>query len=448
MPTLLRSMHGRLFLLLMLGVVVSATATLLLVRRQHFEMLHRTQAQHQADQIGHLVEALEAAPPQQREELLYSIRGMGLRGRLGVAKDTLPDTDNILQSALKERLSAVSDLHASGSAACPADEEHNSLSHHTHFTYSMECQSITLKLSDGTPLKLLIPTPLRPQLPDQPPWNALLLFAACIAALAWLAARTATRPLQQLADAADQLNLTSAHQPLLEGGSSEMRRAIRAFNRMQQRIRDDLRERTGMLAAITHDLQTPLTRLRLRLEKVNDTELREKLISDMTAMQYMLQDGLELARSLDASEAVQRLDLDSLLDSLCSDAIEAGQTVVYRQRTAVQVGAQPMTLRRALANLLDNAVKYGQHAEVSLKSDARQCRICIHDSGPGIPADQLEAVFTPFFRLEHSRSRTTGGTGLGLSIARNIILRHGGELTLRNHPMGGLEAEIVLPLAT
>lgn len=446
MPTFLRSMHGRLFLLLMLGVVVSATATLLLVRRQHFEMLHHTQAQHQADQIGHLVETLEAAAPQQREELLHSIRGMGLRGWLGVAKFTLPDTDKTLQSALVERLGTAHDLHAGRPMACPADDEQNKLPHHQNSAASMDCQRITLTLSDGIPLQLLIPTPPRPQLPDQPPWNALLLFAACIAALAWLAARTATRPLQQLADAADQLNLTSTQQPLVEDGSSEMRRAIRAFNRMQQRIRDDLRERTGMLAAITHDLQTPLTRLRLRLEKVNNIELREKLVSDMAAMQQMLQDGLELARSLDASESMQRLDLDSLLDSLCSDTVEAGQAVVYRQRTAVQVEARPMTLRRAIANLLDNAVKYGQRADVSLECDARQCRICIHDSGPGIPSDQLEAVFTPFFRLEHSRSRTTGGTGLGLSIARNIILRHGGGLTLRNHPLGGLEVEINLPL--
>lgn len=448
MPTFLRSMHGRIFLLLMLGVVVSATATLLLVRRQHFEILHHTQAQHQADQISHLVETLDAATPQQREELLHSILSMGLRGRLGGTKETLPDTDKTLQSALIERLGTARDLQAGRPSTCTARDEPDSLSHHPNFAVSMNCQRISLTLSDGTPLQLLIPAPLHPQLPDQPPWNALLLFAACIAALAWLVARTATRPLQQLADAADRLDLASAHQPLSENGSSEMRRAIRAFNRMQQRIRDDLRERTGMLAAITHDLQTPLTRLRLRLEKVSDTELREKLVNDMTAMQQMLQDGLELARSLDASESVQRLDLDSLLDSLCSDAVEAGQDVNYRQHTSVQVEARPMTLRRALANLLDNAVKYGQHADVSLECDARQCCIRIHDAGPGIPDDQLEAVFTPFFRLEHSRSRCTGGTGLGLSIAKNIIIRHGGELTLRNHLMGGLEAEINLPLVS
>ena len=216
---------------------------------------------------------------------------------------------------------------------------------------------------------------------------------------------------------------------------------------MQKRIYEDVRERTGMLAAITHDLQTPLARLRLRLEKLPDEALRNKLVGDMQAMQQMLQEGLELSRSMDTSEAAQLLDLDSLLDSLCSDATEAGQQVDYIGRTAVQLKAHPLALRRAFSNLLDNAVKYGQRAEVSLSRDARQCHIHIRDFGPGIPPELLETVFTPFYRIEHSRSRETGGTGLGLSIARNIVLRHNGELTLTNHPAGGLLVDVVLPLS-
>jgi signal transduction histidine kinase len=170
-------------------------------------------------------------------------------------------------------------------------------------------------------------------------------------------------------------------------------------------------------------------------------------VADMQAMQQMLQEGLELARSMDNGEPAQLLDLDSLLDSLCSDAVEAGQQVKYTEHEPVQLRAHPLALRRALSNLLDNAVKYGQRAEVSLHRDARQCRITIRDHGPGIPPELLEQVFTPFYRIEHSRSRETGGTGLGLSIARNIVRRHNGELTLRNHPEGGLLAEVTLPLS-
>jgi signal transduction histidine kinase len=201
-----------------------------------------------------------------------------------------------------------------------------------------------------------------------------------------------------------------------------------------------------MLAAITHDLQTPLTRLRLRLEKLPDEALRNKLVGDMQAMQQMLQEGLELARSLDTHEAKQLLDLDSLLDTLCSDAVDSGQQVDYRERADVRLKVHPLALRRALSNLLDNAVKYGLRAEVSLSREAQQCRIRIRDFGPGIPPELIETVFTPFYRIEHSRSRETGGTGLGLAIARNIVQRHNGELTLSNHPAGGLQVDVVLPL--
>jgi signal transduction histidine kinase len=149
---------------------------------------------------------------------------------------------------------------------------------------------------------------------------------------------------------------------------------------------------------------------------------------------------------MDNGEPVQLLDLDSLLDSLCSDAVEAGQQVEYTEHTAVQLKAHPLALRRAFSNLLDNAVKYGQRAEVSLTREAGRCHIRIRDFGPGIPPELLETVFTPFYRIEHSRSRESGGTGLGLAIARNIVLRHNGELTLTNRADGGLEAHVVLPL--
>jgi signal transduction histidine kinase len=201
-----------------------------------------------------------------------------------------------------------------------------------------------------------------------------------------------------------------------------------------------------MLAAITHDLQTPLTRLRLRLEKVSDAELRDKLIADMSATQQMLQEGLEFARSLDTSVGMQSLDVDSLLDSLCCDASDSGQDVQYAQHCNAELLAHPLALRRAISNVLDNAVKYGQRAEVAMRCADSQCHINIRDHGTGIPESELEKVFAPFYRLEQSRSRNTGGSGLGLAIARNILRQHGGTISLSNHVEGGLEAHITLPL--
>lgn len=445
MPTIFRSMHGRLFLILLLGMIVTATGTTLLTHARQQEMYEQVRAQHLATEIAELVEILERMPPPQRDDFLQLRHGMGIHGRLsGGAAPQFASSDDSLKEALRQRLGDIRiEAELPGPAACGNEEFRRP----HRMAAPLQCQRAHITLPDGTGLALTIPMPPMRAHPYPPPvLSAMVLFALCIALLAWLVARIATRPLRQLADAADKLDISRAAEPLPEQGSNEVRVATRAFNRMQRRIYEDVRERTGMLAAITHDLQTPLTRLRLRLEKLPDAALRDKLVGDMQAMQQMLQEGLELARSLDASEPAQLLDLDSLLDSLCSDAADAGQQVTYVEHTPVRLKAHPLGLRRALSNLIDNAVKYGQRAEVTLSRDERQCHIRIRDFGPGIPPPLLEQVFTPFYRIEHSRSRETGGTGLGLAIARNIVLRHNGELALANLPAGGLEAHVVLPL--
>lgn len=445
MFAIFRSMHGRLFLILVVGIVVTAAATLLLTHGRQQEMFERVRAHHLASEIDDLLDKLEEMPLPQRDAFLRVPHGMGIRGRTEQAAAAPSGArDGLLERVLQRRLDGVQVAAGVPSREACADGD---LRRFRRMPAPLLCQHVHLVLEDGSALLLTIPAPpLREQAFPPPSWGGVLLFALGIGLLAWLVARIATRPLRQLADAADRLDISRASEALPEQGSNEVRAATRAFNRMQQRIYEDVRERTGMLAAITHDLQTPLTRLRLRLEKLEDAALRDKLVGDMQAMQQMLQEGLELSRSLDSSEPAQLLDLDSLLDSLCSDATEAGQQVEYVERTAVQLKAYPLALRRALSNLLDNAVKYGRRAEVSLSRDARRCHIRIRDFGPGIPPELLETVFTPFYRIEHSRSRETGGTGLGLAIARNIVQRHNGELALTNHPAGGLEAHIILPL--
>lgn len=445
MKTFFRSMHGRLFLLLLLGIVLSMIGTVVVSHSRQHEIFDRVRAQHLSAEIAELVETLRQLPPTEREDFLRAPHGLGIRGEmLFDAAPSVLERDELLEEVLRRRLEEVAVAAEQPSRRACGDTENR---WRRRMPPPPQCQRVFLTLSDSSVLALTIPVPpLRPDAFPKPVWGAVLLFALCIGLLAWLVARIATRPLRQLADAADRLDISRAGEVLPEQGTNEVRAATRAFNRMQQRIFEDVRERTGMLAAITHDLQTPLTRMRLRLEKLPDETLRNKLVGDMQAMQQMLQEGLELARSLDSSEEKQLLDLDSLLDSLCSDAAEAGQQVEYNEHTPVQLKVYPLALRRALSNLLDNAVKYGQRAEVSLRREGNQCHIVIRDYGSGIAPELLEKVFTPFFRIEHSRSRETGGTGLGLSIARNIVLRHNGDLTLRNHPQGGLEARVVLPL--
>jgi signal transduction histidine kinase len=271
------------------------------------------------------------------------------------------------------------------------------------------------------------------------------LFLASIGALAYVVAGMTTRPLKQLAQAAKDLGNDINHPPLDLTGADEIRQASAAFNAMQARIRQYIFQRTQMLAAITHDLQTPLTRMRLRLEKVSEPELQERLIGDLSAMQAMVKEGLDLARSMDTSETMQMLDLDSLLDSVCADAVDASQRVDLVGHAGMALLGRPLDLRRCLVNLIDNAVKYGHAAKVTVDRINGAARIRVRDAGPGIPATELGRVFDPFYRVETSRSRESGGTGLGLTIARNIAEQHGGSIRLVNHPEGGLEATLMLP---
>ena len=266
-----------------------------------------------------------------------------------------------------------------------------------------------------------------------------------IALLAVWAARRVTVPLGRFAQAAGRLGTDVNAPPMTEAGPSEIVQAARAFNQMQERIQRLVDDRTRMLAAIAHDLRTVLTRLRLRAELIDDAEQQEKAIADLDAMAIMLDETLAFARDDSAGEARQDVDLAALVRSLCDDLADAGQPVQYLGPDRLRFACRPVALRRALANLIDNAVKYGREAEVGLQADRDTVRLTIEDRGPGIPAAAREQVFQPFFRLEPSRSRATGGTGLGLAVARTIVHRHGGEIALDDRPGGGLVVRITLP---
>ena len=276
---------------------------------------------------------------------------------------------------------------------------------------------------------------------------SLAVLAASVFLVTVVVVRWLTRPLQQLAHAADELGRDMRRAPLPERGPLEVQRAARAFNRMQARILRFLEDRFRILAAVSHDLKTPVTRLRLRAEMLEDARLREKICRDLDEMNQMLQGALDFIRGIETREPTQEVDLNALLESLQDDARESGMSMTMEVPPGVRVAARPLALKRCLSNLLTNAFIYGGGAEVRVEDRGDELHIVVADRGPGIPEQELEHVFEPFYRLEGSRSRQTGGTGLGLSIARNIARAHGGELTLRNRPGGGLEAVLVLPPA-
>ena len=263
--------------------------------------------------------------------------------------------------------------------------------------------------------------------------------------LSWWAARRLTAPLAGFATAAERLGVDPEAPPLPEAGPRELRAAIRAFNRMQGRLARFVADRTQMLAAISHDLRTPLTRLRLRAELVEDPEMQRKMLSDLDEMEAMITATLAFARDDAKREPRGRLDLADLLQSLCEGRVDAGHKVAYEGPPHATVDGRPVALRRAFANLMDNAIAYGGGCRVRLVPEDGQMRVEIDDDGPGIPEEEVEKVFTPFYRLERSRSRDTGGVGLGLSTARTILRGHGGDVTLSNRPEGGLRVTVTLP---
>jgi signal transduction histidine kinase len=260
----------------------------------------------------------------------------------------------------------------------------------------------------------------------------------------WLTHRE-TRPLRRFAEAADRLGV-DVHAPSLpEKGSRELRKATRAFNRMQERLQRFVDDRTQMLAAISHDLRTVLTRLQLRADFIDDQEQRDKALKDLAAMQTMLNATLEFARDDNASEARTALDIAVLLQSLCDDWSDTGEQTDYQGPEHLTFSGRPVALQRMFSNLIENALRYGKEAKIALQTDKDNIRIAVADRGPGIASELREKVFAPFFRLEPSRNRQTGGTGLGLAVARSIARRHGGDIVLADNPGGGLLVQVQLP---
>jgi signal transduction histidine kinase len=302
-----------------------------------------------------------------------------------------------------------------------------------HMTLS-DGKSLTLDVTPGAiPIAQWLPVVLILQL---------LVLLGCT----WLAVHMAIRPLTRLAQAVDKLDPDAPSPSLDEKGPSEVVYAARAFNTLQSRIAAFLKERMQLLAAISHDLQTPITRMKLRVEQMNGSQEKDKLWSDLSEMQHLVREGVAYARSMDsAAETECRIDLDAFLDSLVCDYQDSGQAVSLNGSTAAVINTRPHALRRILTNLTDNALKFGGSAELTVQNTGSGIQLQVLDHGPGIPEAELEHVLQPFYRVESSRNRETGGTGLGLAIAQQLSQALGGKLTLNNRIEGGLCVTVELP---
>ena len=444
------SMTARIFIILALGTIVSATLVMAFASYERRDLESHMRLVHSADRIEQIILMLNAVPKASRTALTHVAEKNGIKIDLSnstTLEGKFPDSEfsGVLRRTLGEDR-PVTVIERSNQDCLPIKSELvqiNPSSHH--------CQTIFTTLSDGSPLRLDIGHHNRNSMPFQGNFiRTLLLFLLAIVLISLLVAHMATKPLRRLAQAAHDLGRNIEHPPLpVNSGSTEVKQASIAFNRMQSNIRNHIQERTYMLAAIAHDLQTPLTRLRLRLEKVADEDLRARLVADLSATLDMVKEGLDFARSTNTEEPFELVDIDSLIEAICNDATDAGAEVTFSGKLGKPILACPHILRRCINNLLDNAIKYGGSAHVTVHQEGNKAIVTIVDGGPGIPEAQLEAVFQPFKRIEGSRSRNSGGTGLGLTIARIIAEKHHGSIKLSNMATLelGLIAKLELPIS-
>jgi signal transduction histidine kinase len=427
-----RTLYAQLALILVVGLAIAQAASFWLTVAERDQSMTNVMTGYVEREVTSSVALLDHLPPAERAAWLPKLARRSYTFILGPGETGAPPDATLSERFAQSIEAGIGRRYPLTVNMIPGDAERF---------------QVHLKLSDGAPLTIdmrpMQGTPLSGWLPA-----VLLLELVVLATCCWLAVRIATRPLKQLAKAANALGPDLKAQRLPETGPDEIASAARAFNAMQDRIAMYTAQRMQILAAITHDLQTPITRMRLRVDMMDDSSTGEKLRQDLEEMETLVKEGVAYARALHGTrEEALRIDPDALIGSIVDDYRDAGRPVTLQGCIGRAMTARPKSLKRIVGNLVDNALKYSGEADVVVEVSAMgddHVRISVLDRGPGIPEESLEAVFEPFVRLEASRNRQTGGTGLGLAIARQLAGATNGVLTLINREEGGLEARLVI----
>lgn len=457
-----RSLAGQMILtlLLIIFLVQAVSMAIFIFERQHAV---RSSARGQLlAQAASVVRLLRESPKDLHGRIVESASGPLLSFSLTEAPLAAPGDGSETEVRVAQRLRNLlgADARRIGVAIWPhtrwresdrrkADEREHEHGHpdrhHTGPRRALILQ-LSIERADGGWLNIAARRPRH-----LPPWGRLTVTAALLTGLATIIAvilmvRRVTRPLDRLTAAAENIGRGVETAPLPEAGPEDVRRTTRAFNHMRERLERYVSDRTRMLAAISHDLRTPITALRLRAEFIDDPDLQARIIETLDEMQHMTDATLAFAREDADREDTRVVDLTALTESIVDDQEMIGRDVkMHGDSTRMSLACRPLALKRALRNLIENAVQYGTRARVSVDMTANTTSVTIDDDGPGMAEADLEKVFEPFVRLEASRSRETGGIGLGLAIARTIARAHGGDVQLVNRPTGGLRATLTVP---
>ncbi len=463
-----QTMLGRTLAILIGGLVLVQILGGLLHYREWQQFQENAEHSRLIERLANYVQWINAATPIQRDFLLRTNRFSGIRA-WQTPDSVLEEAENwfgveaYVRSRLSENLGGIDEkrirVEENAERFVPKrldrkDDDRNfrhwkSMRHHMMDGFGGDAigqMLVSVHLDDESWLNMRIPFE-RPTPPRFVPFVLpVLLLTIFVAALSFVMMQRANKPLARMAKAAEALGRDVNAPPMREDGPREVREAAHAFNDMQTRLRRFVQDRTHMLAAISHDLRTPITRMRLRAEFVEDDQQREKMLADLDEMEAMIKATMSFARDDVANEEVTQIDLAALVETLCEDMRETGGDVTYEGLEELSFKGRPVGLKRAVGNLINNALKYGERCSVHLHLDGNKVVIRVVDEGKGIPESELEEVFRPFRRMEGSRNKETGGVGLGLAVVRSVAHAHGGTAQLKNIPDGGLEAILSLPV--
>ncbi|MGG7648135.1 sensor histidine kinase [Pseudomonas sp. ES4] len=423
-----RTLASRLSLIFLIGLILAQALSFGAQYYERYESTKNTMLGNLETDVSTSIAILDRLPAEERMSWLQQLNRRNYRYLLNEGSPGMPMSDSpMAMTSIKE---AIGKDYPMTVTDIPGPEKHF---------------QVHLKLADGSPVTIDV----RPSMVPLSPWLPIVLLGqlALMLICTWLAVRIAIRPLTRLAQAVETLDPNTHAVHLDEQGPTEVAHAAKAFNSMQARIAAYLKERMQLLAAISHDLQTPITRMKLRAEFMDDCVEKDKLWNDLGEIEHLVREGVAYARSVHgATEESRRTNLDSFLDSLVFDYQDMGKDVQLGGKSDAVINTRPHALRRVLVNLTDNALKFAGAAElwVEAKADG-SVSVKVMDRGPGIAEEELAQVMEPFYRVENSRNRSTGGTGLGLAIAQQLALAIGGSLTLSNREGGGLCAELKLP---
>ncbi|WP_407169016.1 ATP-binding protein [Bradyrhizobium sp. ORS 111] len=422
--------------------------THVMISRSNFTVISsRGNAMMLSGRIAVIVRSVASAPQSKQQSIVAGVAEPDMQVSLDVpaqpyAVRAVDENLDRLRQLVQIQLETMSPPISVSARRVPVDDRRNDGLDHSDLT-SSGTAVIEAALWDGRRITFTIA--------DYPmgSGNGLILLLISIALVAGLVsiwtARHLAAPIREFSNAAERLGTDLTAPPLVVRGPQELRATIRAVNCMQHRLQRFLEDRTQMLAAISHDLRAPLARLRLRAELIGDDEQQRKMFSDLEAMNAMIESTLAFAQDDARQEPRTLVDLGVLVGDVCEDVEDTGGKVSYSEGRGIDVRCRPALVRRAVANLIDNAVKYGGGARVKIVQDINRVVITVDDDGPGIPPEEQERVFAPFYRREPARDPGRAGVGLGLSIARTVAREHGGDVTLKNRDSGGLSALLELP---